>query len=238
MRTVTRHEAVEAHIRQRVRALSPGDPIESDAELCRLFSVSRMTVRQATQRLAAEGVIYRVAGVGTFVGRPEVHRQMGELRSFTNEMASRGQAVRSKTLTATVRAGTKEENAAFRLPPESTVVELRRLRLVEDKPMAIERAVLPSTFAWLLSVDLEAESLHAALTDNGHRPAYAAGTQVAAAATAEDAALLDLEPGAPLFVEQRLVSDDSGAPIEATESRYAGSRFVFHIELRDSQPPV
>ena len=74
-RAMPRHEAVERHLRSRIASLRPGDQIESDAELCDLFQVSRMTVRQATQRLVTEGVIYRVSGVGTFVGEPQVHRQ-------------------------------------------------------------------------------------------------------------------------------------------------------------------
>jgi GntR family transcriptional regulator len=226
-----RHEAVERHIRSRIAGLNPGDPIESDAELCELFRVSRMTVRQATQRLVAEGAIYRVSGVGTFVGEPQVHRQMGQLRSFTQEMALRGRTVSSKVLAAELRPGTKEEVAGLRLAPESSVVHLRRIRLAGHDPMAIEDVVLPPFCTWLLDVDLANGSLHQALADHGFAPARATGTQIAAIAEPDDVALLDLEPGAPLFVERRLVTTDDGTPIEQTESRYAGSRFVFHIEL-------
>lgn len=79
--------------------------------------------------------------------------------------------------------------------------------------------------------DLGSASLYERLADRGVVPSRAVGTQVAAPATAEDAELLDLEVGAPLFVERRLVTSAEGIPIEATESRYAGSRFVFQIEL-------
>jgi len=230
-RAMPRHEAVEKHLRSRIASLRPGDPIESDAELCDLFQVSRGTVRQATQRLVTEGLIYRVSGVGTFVSEPTVHRQMGYLRSFTEEMTLRGMSASSKILTAEVRRSTKEEVTSLRLAPNSRVVHLRRLRLANDEPMAIEDVTLPPFFTWLLSTDLANGSLHQTLADNGHTPARATGTQVAAAATDEDAALLELPAGAPLFVERRLVTTEDGTPIELTESRYAGSRFVFHIEL-------
>jgi GntR family transcriptional regulator len=121
--------------------------------------------------------------------------------------------------------------AALRLAPDSGVVHLRRLRLADGEPMAIEDVTLPPLFAWLLSADLANGSLHQALADNGHAPAQATGTQVAAAATGQDAALLDLPAGAPLLVERRLITTQDGTPIERTETRYAGSRFVFHIEL-------
>lgn len=230
-RSIPRHEAVERHLRSRIASLQPGDPLESEAELCELFAVSRMTVRQAMNRLVSEGTIYRISGVGTFVGRPEIHRQMGELRSFTEEMKRRGGVASSKVISTQIRPGTNEEIAALRLTPRSNVLEVRRLRLVDEEPLAIERTVLTPSLAWVASEDLGQGSLYALLGQHGINPARASGTQIAALATAEDADLLDIEPGAPLFIERRLVTTSDGAPIESTESRYAGARFVFHIDL-------
>ncbi|MFE9642736.1 GntR family transcriptional regulator [Streptomyces sp. NPDC006365] len=230
-RPMPRHEAVERHIRGRIAGLKPGDQIESDAELCDLFQVSRMTVRQATQRLVAEGAIYRISGVGTFVGEPQVHRQMGKLRSFTEEMALRGMTVSSTVLASELRVGSQEETTALRLAPQSNIVHVRRLRLADEQPMAIENVVLPPSCAWLLREDLAHGSLHQALTEQGFAPSRATGTQIAAIATEDDAALLELPVGAAIFVERRLITTGDGTPVELTESRYAGSRFVFHIEL-------
>lgn len=230
-KSMPRHEAVERHIRSRIASLQPGDPIESDAELVDLFQVSRMTVRQAMHRLVAEGAIYRVSGVGTFVGHPEVHRQMGKLRSFTEEMALRGHRASSRLVSAGIRRGAKNELAALQLPPRSNVVEVRRLRLADDEPMAIEAVVLPPSLAWVLDRGLENASLHALLKNQRVIPTRAVGTQIAGLANEEDAKLLGLDEGAPIFIEQRLITDEGGSPIESTETRYAGSRFVFHIEL-------
>lgn len=231
-RTMHRHEAVERHLRSRIAGLHPGDPLESEADLCDLFQVSRMTVRQAMNRLVAEGAIYRISGVGTFVGQPEVHRQMGRLLSFTAEMAQRGVRASSRVLMQRARPATNEELATLRLAPKSKVVELRRLRLADDEPMAIETAVLAPSLAWLVDEDLEGTSLYETLSSRGVHPAHATGTQVASLASDEDARLLELPPRAPLFVERRLVTAQDGTPIEFTETRYAGARFVFHIELR------
>lgn len=233
-KTMPRHEAVEHHLRSRIAGLKPGDPIESDAELCQLFQVSRMTVRQATQRLVAEGAIYRISGVGSFVGYPEVHRQMGRLRSFTEEVRQRGRTASSTVLETKLRPGTKEEAAALKLAPGTHVVSLRRIRLADSEPLAIESSVLPPDCAWLLDQDMGHRSLHAELAARGKRPVHATGTQVAALATAEDIKLLDLPEPAAIFLERRLVTGADGTPLESTETRYAGSRFVFHIELSDS----
>ncbi|MBB5840605.1 UTRA domain-containing protein [Kribbella italica] len=230
-RSIPRHEAVERHLRSRIASSKPGDALESDSELTALFNVSRMTVRQAAQRLADQGLIYRVPGVGTFVAEPRVHRDIGRLRSFTEEMARRGAVAGSKVLVAALRAGTADEVAALQLAPGSKVTHVRRLRLADSRPVAIENVVLPMSCSAVLEGDLEHGSLHDALRALGEIPTSASGTLVAVNAGVEDEELLAVEPRTALLVEERLILDQSGRPLEKTQTRYAGDEFVFDVSL-------
>ncbi|MEV4179098.1 GntR family transcriptional regulator [Nonomuraea sp. NPDC049709] len=230
-KSIPRHQAVERHLRSRIANLRPGDAVESDSELSALFNVSRMTVRQAAQRLVDEGLIYRVPGVGTFVAEPKVHRDMARLRSFTEEMARRGAVAGSRVLSAELRAGTADELATLHLAPRSMVTHVRRLRLADGKPVAIENVVLPMSCSAVLNEDLEHSSLHETLRTLGEIPTSATGTLVAANADAEDAKLLQVEPGAALLVEERLIVNQNGQPLEKTQTRYLGDEFVFHVTL-------
>ncbi len=229
--TIPRHRAVELHLRDRVANLGPGEPIESDAELRALFNVSRMTVRQATQRLADEGLIYRVPGVGTFVAEPRVHPDAVRLRSFTEEMARRGAEASSRVLLLEIRTGLPGELAALRLSPGAKVARVRRLRLADGRPVAIEDVVVPISCAAVLNEDLEQGSLYDALRALGHVPTRATGTLIAANADEQDAALLGVRPDAALLVEERLVADQHDLPLAKTETRYAGGEFVFPLTL-------
>jgi GntR family transcriptional regulator of arabinose operon len=47
--------------------LSPGSKLYSETQLCKRFSVSRNTVRQALNQLEEENFIYRIQGSGTFI---------------------------------------------------------------------------------------------------------------------------------------------------------------------------
>ena len=109
--------------------------------LCEEFGVSRMTARNAVQRLSQEGLVYRVPGRGTFVAEPPVHRQAGHLLSFTEEMRRRGRAPSSRLLAREVREPGPAEASRLQLEPGAEVVAVNRLRVADDEPVAIEEAV-------------------------------------------------------------------------------------------------
>lgn len=56
-------------------------------------------------------------------------------------------------------------------------------------------------------------------------------TVTAAAATAEDARLLDVSRGDPMLVERRVILDGHGRPVEATESRYPADRDAIDVRF-------
>jgi GntR family transcriptional regulator len=132
---------------------------------------------------------------------------------------------------AELRAGTADELAALHLAPGTKVTHVRRLRLADGRPVAIENVVLPMSCSAVLNEDLEHASLHDALRALGEIPTSATGTLVAANAGDKDVELLAVEPRAALLVEERLILNQDGRPLEKTQTRYAGDEFVFHVSL-------
>lgn len=57
-------------LRERLKGLSPGDPVPSEADIQYEFGVARTTARRAIRVLREEGLIYTVQGEGAFVGPP------------------------------------------------------------------------------------------------------------------------------------------------------------------------
>ena len=70
-------------------ALSVGDLLPSEAELCRWMNISRNTVRQAIGELEDEGLVVRKRGKGTFVADPNARGKCVRY-SFTTEISSMG----------------------------------------------------------------------------------------------------------------------------------------------------
>jgi GntR family transcriptional regulator len=233
LRFVPRYYEIEQALRARIAELKPDAPLPSDAMLCEEFGVSRMTARNAVQRLVQEGIVYRVPGRGTFVAEPPVHRQAGNLLSFTEEMRRRGRVPSSRVLDRVVREPRPSEASRLQLGPDDLVIALRRLRLADAEPMAIEEAVFPAArVATLLeSADLEHRSLHDTLVHGGHVPTMGRARLGAEAAGPEDAAFLNVPEGSPLLVEKRVIHDQDGRPLELCESRYAGDRYGLDVQF-------
>ncbi|HET7703606.1 MAG TPA: GntR family transcriptional regulator [Candidatus Limnocylindrales bacterium] len=235
---VPHHRRIEQVLRERITSMRPGDRLPSDAELVAEFGVSRMTARNAMQRLADEGLVARHPGRGSFVAAPAAHRRTDRLMTFTSEMARRGRVPSSRLLARSIRPSSRAEAAALGLAPREPVVEVRRIRLADGEPIALEMAVLVVDCApVVLGADLEAGSLHAAISTAGLRLRSGTGTISAGAATAEDARLLDIRRGDPLLIERRVIVDDEGRRIESTESRYPAARYALDVSF-DVEPPA
>jgi GntR family transcriptional regulator len=226
------YRQIELALRERVPTLRPGERLPSDSDLCREFGVSRMTARNAMQRLADDGLVQRIPGRGTFVVEPPAHRYADRLMAFSHEMERQGRRPSSRLLAREIRPATDAEAAALELQPAEPVVLVRRLRLADAVPIAIETAVLTRRIADVVMLaDLETGSLHEALAEAGLQLRRGNATITAEAASPEDARLLAVRAGEPLLVERRVIADAQAHPVEATESRYPGNRYALDVRF-------
>ena len=233
------YRQIEQALRERISTLRPGERLPSDAELCVEFGVSRMTARNAMQRLAEDGLIAREPGRGSFVAEPPAHRRANRLMTFTQEMLRAGRVPSSRMLTRVIRPSTTAEAASLGIPSRQPVVHLRRLRQADDEPIALESTVLIGACAdAVMTADLARGSLHETLGRAGIVLRRGTGTIAAAAATAEDARLLAIRTGDPLLVERRVIVDGHGRRIEVTESRYPADRYALIVHFDVEGPDV
>jgi GntR family transcriptional regulator len=225
---IPRYFEIEQSLRGRVAVLEAHAPLPSESQLCVEFGVSRMTARAAVQRLVQDGLVYRVPGRGTFVAAARANRTAGHVLSFSDEMRRKGRVPTSRVIERRERKATEEEER--RLGVQDVVV-LRRVRLADGTPVALERAVFPASVGSALDGDLETGSLFETLAASGLAPTSGRAALAAEAATAEDARYLRIRKGAPLLVERRLIRDQQGDPLELTESRYVGSRYGIDVDF-------
>ncbi len=232
-RFVPRYYEIEQALRARVAKLAPGDPLPSDAELCEEFGVSRMTARNAMAQLVQAGIVQRIPGRGTFVAEQPVHRQAGSLISFSDEMRRRGRRPSSRLLTRGHARG-----HAARRPTRSGCAAARRSSswcACGSPTRSRSRSRPPPSRRGSRRCSRAPTSRRARCSTRwsapGHVPTAGRASLVAEAATAADARHLGVKRGGPLLVERRLILDQSGRPLELTESRYAADRYTLEVSF-------
>ncbi|MCX5497188.1 GntR family transcriptional regulator [Kaistia dalseonensis] len=211
--------------------LVPNDALPAEREMAASLHVSRVTVRKAIQGLVAEGVLRQRHGSGTFVssGVGRVEQPLSRLTSFTEDMRSRGLIPTASWLERSIGMPTSAEAMILGLSPAERVARFNRLRLADNEPMAIERAVVP---ARILPDPLVVEnSLYDALAAVGMRPVRAVQRLNAENVGGADAAMLGLAPGSAALSIERISYLPDGRVVEFTRSHYRGDAYDFVAEL-------
>ncbi|HEY7414584.1 MAG TPA: GntR family transcriptional regulator, partial [Ktedonobacteraceae bacterium] len=184
----------------------PGERLPSEPELVRKYGISRITVRQALDGLEAEGWVVRRHGKGTYVAEPRIEQSLVRLTDFVEDMQQAGQHPSSRVLALEHEAARPTVAEALHVSPETEVVRVDRLRLADERPIAVDMTWLPLRFGALLAgVDLTQETIYHALETHYAIPVLTGNFTISAtSATPQQAAYLEIEPGAPLLLIQRI----------------------------------
>jgi len=150
-------------MRELIASARPGDRLPSERDLSLRWGVARMTVRNATDALVAEGLLERRHGSGTYVRPRPVVRFLG-LTSFTQDMRERGLVPSSRLLAFGAAAADSGTAAQLRVPVGERLLVFTRLRLGGGDAMALETVRIPASLVPGLSPEDLAGSLYELLT--------------------------------------------------------------------------
>ncbi|GAA3363547.1 MULTISPECIES: GntR family transcriptional regulator [Saccharopolyspora] len=227
---------LKQHLLDMLRSLPPGSPIPTERALAAEFDVSRTTVRQALAELTVEGRLLRVQGKGTFAAKPKVAQRL-QLSSYTEDMRAQGRQPASRLLEVVEEPADQELATLLGTRPGSAALRLRRLRLADGEPMAIETTHLPlSRFRGLTGRLESGGSLYRVLREHfGVELGHADETIETALASPEEAETLGADVGLPMLLLSRHSFDSAGEPVEWVRSIYRGDRYKFVARLNPPQ---
>jgi GntR family transcriptional regulator len=228
---------LQRHIREAVRSgeLRPRDVLPSERDMAERLGLSRVTVRKALRGLAESGLLVQKRGAGNFIADapPRVEQALARLTSFSEDMQRRGLKAGSHWLLREVSLPSPVEAMRLNLSPEDRVVRLRRLRLANDLPMAIELATLAERD--FPDPEDATQSLYEVLEARGLAPVRALQRISAVNLSSADAALLGVFEGAAALGMERVTFLPDGRPIEFTHSLYRGDAYDLITELKTSR---
>jgi GntR family transcriptional regulator len=213
--------------------LSPGDRLPSERELSGALDVNRMTLRRALRLLETRGLLVRRRGDGTYVAEPKIERQAGQLVPFTRGMERRGYVPGARIITLEKRPADAAVAQELGLPVSAPVYFVRRLRLLNQEPVMLERLTVPAhRFPGFEHYDFSSRSVYAVMEkEYGVTVVRARQSLEPVVATEYEAELLEVQAGAPLMLERRLGFDRDDQPIEHGKDLYRGDRFRFVTEI-------
>jgi GntR family transcriptional regulator len=213
----------------------PGEAIPSEMELAARFRVSQGTVRKAIDELAAENLVVRRQGKGTFVAtHAEQHVRYRFLKLVPDSAREDERAERTVLECRRTRASA-EVARALQLRTGDSVVQVRRILSFAGRPTILEDIWLPGNAFKGLTAEQMA----------GHQgPTYALfeltfGVRMvraeekirAVAADDQQAALLALKPGAPLLSVERLSYTYNDVPMELRRGLYRTDSHHYRNDL-------
>lgn len=213
----------------------PGEAIPSEMELAARFRVSQGTVRKAIDELAAENLVLRRQGKGTFVAtHTEQHVRYRFLKLVPDDGGREAPAQRSILDCRRARASA-EVARALQLRTGDPVVQVRRVLSFAGVPTILEDLWLPgSAFKGLTAEQLEAHQgpTYALFElEFGVRMVRAEEKIRAVAAEAQHAGLLAVAPGAPLLSVERLSYTYNDVPMELRRGLYRTDTHHYRNDL-------
>jgi GntR family transcriptional regulator len=212
--------------------------LPSENELSEQFDVSRITIRQALNRLQLEHLVYKIQGKGTFVSAPKTFQNISQLQGFAEAMSNLGHEVFNIVKSFRFIAATPKIASKLKISLNSTVAEIKRIRLLDHKPVSFELTYLPENIGLALQpIDLATRDVFLALEEDLSIALGHADLSIDATLADEELSeLLQIDRNAPLLRVERLTHDAQGHPIDFEYLYFSAESFQYRLRVDRKKP--
>ena len=212
--------------------------IPSENELCQRYGASRTTIRAALKQLQDQGLIERRQGLGTFYRPRHIAKNLGSIVDFHTEARLAGRVPATRVISLDMRDAEPEEFALFgQAIAAEGIVDLLRLRSLDDQPAVLQRSRLGRTVLGpALPGDLANTSLYRYLAERRDiRVVTVEETLEPLGIGPGDAVHLGLRPGVAVFRSQRIARDAEGTVVEVSDNLIRGDIYRSPIHRRGGE---
>lgn len=222
-------QQIEADIQNQVYAENQQLPTE--AELCELYHVSRVTVRRAVHDLVEKKVLETKRGKGIFVRKQRIDHILFGGNSFSETCRNNGKVPSSKVLQISIQRPVKEDLQFLHVSPEDKVLFIRRVLCADGVPTMVEYNYFPPRFLGLIRHPLENASLYRILREEyGIEGVTTETTIELSTVSSDDAKELGLKPNSAVLLTTEVNYDSrTGAPIHRTRQVILGKGWIYNV---------
>ncbi len=226
---------IEMDLRKKIMAREyvPGQLLPSERDLMQIYNVSRLTVREAINRLVAQGMVKKKQGKGTFVSESTTDHMVGSLNSSSEVFLLKNYVVKTKVIESKVTLPSSEICTKLQIKDSEKIFYLERVRYANHKPVAHIKCYLPyEPIENIENIDFSVAALYRTLEDYYRLELYEAYEVIEAASVdGQSAALLELAPGAPVLLNERTAYLKDGRIIEYEQVLYRSDIFKYQNKL-------
>ena len=203
-----------------------GDCIASERELCEIYGVSRMTIRQAIGELVQEGILLRVKGKGTFVCEQTFKQK--DMISFTEIIKQMGKSLRSELVEFEIIETPEDFSDIFSL---DKLYKITRKRIVDEECVALERVYIPVDYCGYIDEEMLKGSLFKILEDFGYKVDYSQSSIVSVIMDNELKELFDVNNQVPMLKIVSKTYDLNNKLIFLEEAIYRSDKFILEVNI-------
>ncbi len=217
------------------------EPLPGEHALAQAYEVSRLTIRRALDTLAADGLVSRRQGRGTFAQAPAemaMPQQGASVDALMTHLSRMGMHTQVKLLELSVEPATPAVAARLEVPVGAPVHRSLRVRSYQDAVFSCLQTYVPDAIGQRISREaLGSKPLLQIFGDLGIRVMGAEQVMTAVMADPESARALDVPVASALLNIRRLVRDTNGQPIEYLDARYRPDRFEYRLDMQAHETP-
>lgn len=208
--------------------LRTGTRIAPEQELCRIYGVSRITVRKAISELEKQGILEKKQGKGTFVTVPAIHRKLHAVNSYHDTCRMNGQKPSTKVLVSRTAIASKSDVEELGVAQGARIVETVRVHFADRIPVIVEENHFSMAYSYLLESDLNG-SLYNLLSECGAEPAQATHVISLKKSSKQISQVLKIEENTPVMYLHEIIYDKKGRPLHTSSQYIRGDIFSFRI---------
>lgn len=219
-----------------IAAADPGMRLPSEPELAKNLGVSRATLREAMRTFETQGLIRRKQGSGTYVTHPSAVIESGlEVLESIETLAERinlGVSVGEGKVQ--IRQALSEEATTFNLESDCEVIQVSRVMLAENRPVAYLIDTLPKDLLTPVEIkNYPVGSVLDFLLQRGTPRLVTSRTEInAVTAPSNLARLMGIQRGDVLLCFNSLLYAESGRVVDVSQSYFLPGYFRFHVVRR------